>query len=83
MINPFLNWAEKIVYNQIKNCLEKGYLNDTFVDDETGEVILYNICEHKRLKKLMKKIIREKTFDDEKKQFAIRKICNNVISFCI
>ena len=72
-------WALRNVYKQITNSHNKGYIN-TQVEQETGELIIYKTgIEYYKLKKLMLKIIQEKTFEDEKKQFAIRRVCNDII----
>ena len=72
-------WALRNVFKQIKHCHERGYMNID-VEQETGELILYeNFTEYHKLKKLMMKIMKEKTFEDEKKQFAIRRVCKDIV----
>ena len=72
-------WASKDVFNQISNCYKKKYMCID-VEKDTGEVILYGNEKHfEKLDKLMKKIISERTFEDEKKQYAIRKVCYDII----
>ena len=72
-------WALRNVFKQITNYHAKGYMGID-VEKETGELILYdNVKEYRKLKKLMMKIMKEKTFEDEKKQFAIRRVCNEII----
>lgn len=72
-------WALRNVFKQIKHCHERGYMNID-VEQETGELILYeNFAEYHKLKKLMMKIMKEKTFEDEKKQFAIRRVCKDIV----
>lgn len=79
MINHRLPWAQNFVHKQIRNCTNLGYFN-FHVEKDTKELILYNKTEeYYKLEKLMKKIIKELTFEDEKQQYAIRKVCNDII----
>ena len=80
VVNPFTDWANQAVYKQINNCIEKQYLQNTTIDVDTRELIIEDDDDKLRLKKLMKKIIKEKTYDDEKKQYAIRYTCNEIMN---
>ena len=77
--NPFTTWANVQVYKQIKHFISVGYLTDTVIDEE-GEIIINTYSDdRKRCIKILKKIKREKTYEDEKKQFAIRKACDDLM----
>jgi hypothetical protein len=79
MNNNRLLWAQNYVLWQIKHFTDLGYFN-FHVETHTKELILYNKSdEYHKLAKLMRKIIKELTFEDEKKQYAIRKVCNDII----
>ena len=80
VVNPFTDWANQAVYKQINNCIEKQYLQNTTIDVDTRELIIEDDDDKLRLKKLMKKIIKEKTYDDEKKQYALRSACNEIMN---
>ena len=80
VVNPFTDWANQAVYKQIYNCIEKQYLQNTSIDIDTSELIIEDEYDKVRLKKLMKKIMKEKTYDDEKKQYAIRNTCNEIMN---
>lgn len=80
-VNPFIYWANEAVYKQINNCIDKQYLQSTTIDVDTRELIIQDEDDKLRLKKLMKKIIKEKTYDDEKKQYAMRSACNEICSY--
>jgi hypothetical protein len=77
--NPFTNWANEAVYKQINNCIEKQYLQNTTIDEETKKILIADENDKIKLKKLMNKIIKEKTYEDEKKQYAIRSACNDMM----
>ena len=79
VINPFTDWAKKTVHKQIHNCIEKQYLKNTIIDD-TGSLLILDDYDKIRINKIMKKIIKEKTYEDEKKQFAIRSACNEIMN---
>ena len=75
--NPFISWAEKYVFKQINYCINMNYLSNTHI---INDIYLHTTKDDKnKLKKIMLKIIKEKTYEDEKKQFALRKICNEII----
>lgn len=78
--NPFMNWGKRTVYKQINNCIEKEYLQNTTIDDTTKELHFEDEDDKRKLKKIIKKIIKEKTYEDEKRQFAIRSACNEIMN---
>jgi len=78
--NPFTNWGKRTVIKQINNCIDKNYLRNTTIDDETKEILITNEDDKNKIKKIMKKIIKEKTYDNEKKQYAIRDACTEIIN---
>lgn len=75
--NPFTTWAENLVFKQLKHYITVNYLSNTKI---INDMYIHTKKDDKhKLKKIMKKIIKEKTYEDEKKQFALRKICNEII----
>ena len=78
--NPFMNWGKNTVYKQIYHCIEKQYLRNTTIDETTKELLFEDENDKIKLKKIIKKIIKEKTYEDEKKQFAIRSTCNEIMN---
>lgn len=78
--NPFTDWGKRTVYKQINNCIEKEYLKNTTIDNETNALLITNEDDKIKLNKIIKKIIKEKTYEDEKKQFAIRSACNEIMN---
>lgn len=78
--NPFTNWGKRTVYKQINHYIDNKYLQNTTVDNETNKILITNEDDKVKLKKIIKKIIKEKTYEDEKKEYAIRNAYNEIMN---